>query len=48
MGGYNKPKYLLDKAMIIRAYCKNEEGQSRIIDHSYFVTTGNLAQNKNI
>ena len=48
MGGYNKPKYLLDKAMIIRAFCKNEEGQSKIIDHSYFVTTGNLAQYKNI
>ena len=44
--GYNKPKYLLDKAMIIRAFCRNEEGQSKIIDHSYFVTTGNLAQYK--
>ena len=46
--GYNKPKYLLDKAMIIRAYCKNKEGQSRIIDHSYFITTGNLSRYKNI
>ena len=34
--------------MVIRAYCKNEEGQSRIIDHSYFITTGNLEQYKNI
>ena len=47
MGGYNKPKYPLDKAMIVRAYCKNQEGQSRIIDHSFFVTTGNLVQYKN-
>ena len=46
--GYNRPKYLLDKAMIIRAFCKNEEGQSKIIDHTYFVTTGNLSQYKNI
>ena len=45
--GYNRPKYLLDKAMIVRAYCKNKEGQSEIIDHTYFVTTGNLAQYKN-
>ena len=45
--GYNKPKYLLDKAMVIRAYTKNEEGQSIIIDHIYFVTTGTLAQYKN-
>ncbi len=44
--GYNKPKYLLDKAMVIRAYCKNEEGQSQIISHSYFVTTGSLSQYK--
>ena len=46
--GYNRPKYLLDKAMIIRAYCKNEEGQSNIISHSYFITTGNLKKYKNI
>ena len=45
--GYKKPKYLLDKAMIVRAYCKNEEGQSQIISHSYFVTSGNLKQYKN-
>ena len=45
--GYKKPKYLLDKAMIVRAFCKNEEGQSKIISHSYFVTSGNLEQYKN-
>jgi len=31
----------------VRAYCKNEEGQSKIISHSYFVTSGNLEQYKN-
>ena len=46
--GYSKPKYLLDKAMIIRAFCINEEGISKIITQSYFVTTGQLAQYKNI
>ena len=45
--GYNKPKYLLDKAMIVRAFCKNDEGQSKIISHSYFITSGNLKQYKN-
>ena len=44
--GYSKPKYLLDKAMIVRAYCINKEGQSKIISHSYFVTTGKLEQYK--
>ena len=33
--------------MVIRAFSKNEEGQSIIIDHIYFVTTGTLAQYKN-
>ena len=46
--GYTKPKYLLDKAMIVRAYCINDEGQSKIVTHSYFVTTGKLSQYKNI
>ena len=46
--GYKKPKYLLDKAMIVRAFCKNDEGQSKIISHSYFITSGNLKQYKNI
>ena len=46
--GYNKPKYLLDKAMIVRAFCKNDEGQSKIISHSYFVSSDNLKKYKNI
>ena len=46
-GGYKKPKYLIDKAMVIRAYCKNENGISQIIDNTYFVTTGNLEKYNN-
>ena len=42
MGGYKKPKYLIDKAMVVRAYSKNKEGKSNIVQHTYFVTTGNL------
>jgi hypothetical protein len=30
--------------MVVRAYCKNKDGNSKIITHSYFVTTGNLAK----
>ena len=46
-GGYKKPKYLIDKAMVIRAYCENENGISPIIDNTYFVTTGNLEKYSN-
>ena len=42
LGGYKKPKYLIDKAMVVRAYCKNKDGNSKIVSHTYFVTTGNL------
>ena len=44
LGGYKRPKYLLDKAMVIRAYCKNNDGNSKIISHTYFITTGNLGK----
>ena len=44
LGGYKRPKYLIDKAMVIRAYCKNKDGNSKIISHTYFVTTDNLAK----
>ena len=46
-GGYKRPKYLIDKAMVIRAYCENENGNSPIIDNTYFVTTGNLEKYSN-
>ena len=42
LGGYKKPTYLIDKAIVVRAYCKNKDGNSKIISHTYFVTTGNL------
>jgi hypothetical protein len=41
---YKKPKYLVDKAMVVRAVLKNEKGYSNIIDKTYFVTTGDLLQ----
>ena len=44
LGGYKRPKYLIDKAMVVRAYCKNNEGNSKIITHTYFVTTNNLSK----
>ena len=43
-GGYKRPNYLLDKPMVVRACSKNKEGNSIVISHTYFVTTGNLAQ----
>ena len=42
MEQYQRPKYLIDKAMVIRAYCKNKEGNSKVYTNIYFVTTGNL------
>ena len=33
--------------MIVRAWYKNKEGQSRIVTHRYFITTGNLRKYKN-
>ena len=45
LGGYKRPKYLIDKAMVVRAYCKNNDGKnSKIISHTYFVTTDKLAK----
>ena len=44
-GGYQRPNYLLDKAMVVRAYIKTKDGQnSKVITHTYFVTTDNLAK----
>lgn len=44
LGGYKRPTYLIDKAMVVRAYCKNKDGNSKVITHTYFVTTDNLAK----
>ena len=39
---YKKPNYPLDKAMIVRAVTVKGSSQSKIVDYSYFVTTGEL------
>ena len=44
---YRKPKYLLDKAIIIRVYNKNKDSRSKVISHTYFITTENLSEYKN-
>ena len=40
---YKKPNYPLDKGMIVRAVALKDNLQSKIVEKSYFVTTGNLA-----
>ena len=45
---YKKPKYLLDKPMIVRAMTKNELGQSKIIEKTFFITTDELAYYKDL
>ena len=30
--------------MVVRAYCKNKDGNSKVITHTYFVTTNNLSK----
>ena len=41
---YKKPKFNVDKAMIVRAVSKNSNGYSKIFQHTYFITTNNLSQ----
>ena len=42
---FKKPVYLVDKPMVIRAVAKKSNGEfSKIIDKTYFVTTGDLKQ----
>ena len=42
--GYKKPKFNVDKAMIVRAVSKNSNGYSKIFQHTYFITTNDLSQ----
>ena len=44
--GYQKPPFLVEKGMIVRAVIKNDQGFSKIFEKSYFVTTGQLSQYK--
>ena len=41
--GFKKPNYPLDKGMIVRAIALKDNSESKIVDKSYFITTGNLA-----
>ena len=40
---YKKPNYLVDKATVVRAVLKTENGYTKIIDKTYFITTNDLA-----
>ena len=44
--GYKKPPFLVEKGMIVRAAAKTNSGFGKIVERSYFVTTGQLAQYK--
>ena len=44
--GYQKPPFLVEKGMVVRAVTKNDQGYSKVVERSYFVTTGQLAQYK--
>jgi hypothetical protein len=42
--GYKKPPFLVEKGMVVRAVTKNDQGFGKVVDRSYFITTGQLAQ----
>ena len=42
--GYRKPRYPIDKAMVVRAVSVTDNLQSKVVDNSYFIKTGNLAE----
>ena len=42
--GFKKPNYPLDKGMVVRAIAIKDNLQSKIVEKSYFITTGNLAE----
>ena len=42
--GYKKPPFLVEKGMVVRAVTKTEQGFGNVVDRSYFITTGQLAQ----
>ncbi len=47
--GYQKPNFNVDKATVVRAAAKSADGKfSDVVSQTYFVTTGNLAQYKNL
>ena len=44
--GYQKPPFLVEKGMVVRAAAKTNSGFGKVFERSYFVTTGQLAQYK--
>ncbi len=47
--GYRAPTFLVDKATVVRAAAKNENGiYSSVTNGTYFVTNGNLAKYQNM
>ncbi|MBQ9898125.1 MAG: CotH kinase family protein [Ruminococcus sp.] len=47
--GYRKPTFNVDKATVVRAAAKNADGAfSRVVSQTYFVTSGDLAQYRNM
>ncbi len=47
--GYKQPPFNVDKATVVRAAAKSQNGKfSDVISQTYFVTSGNLAQYKNL
>jgi len=46
---YDRPKYPVDKAMIVRAVAKNQNGEfSQVINKTYFVTDYDLSKYQNL
>ncbi|MBE6856362.1 MAG: hypothetical protein E7500_02880 [Ruminococcus sp.] len=47
--GYQKPNFNVDKATVVRAVAKSSDGKfSQVVSQTYFVTSGNLSQYKNL
>lgn len=47
--GYQPPPFKVDKATVVRAAAKNSDGTfSKVVSQTYFVTSGSLAQYKNM
>ena len=42
--GFKKPNYPIDKGMVVRAVAIKDDSQSKVVDKTYFITTGNLAE----
>ncbi|MBE6851671.1 MAG: hypothetical protein E7504_08125 [Ruminococcus sp.] len=47
--GYKKPPFSVDKAMVVRAAAKSQNGKfSEVVSQTYFVTSGELAQYRDL